>query len=258
MQLRQDIERMFQSGIDLGEKIVAKADCLTASDNEEFVYKASMFFFFCKAYKSYQAIRLLFREGFPEDAFILTRSIFEISLQGQFMREDPKPRARLFTEHDPVMRYRYYEKLKKLGDTLLVPAIEGRKNELSELKQHYDRLKGKYPVGSNWWGNSIAWLAKHLGKNMEMRYAAIYWMQCNLSHSGAPSVKDYMDEQKAGLKVNCYPNPFNDVMVPQEATLFFLSVAQLAAEALELDLSNDVDKAWKEFRNVVETVRSAN
>ncbi len=244
--------------MDLGEKIVAKADCLSASDNEEFVYKASMFFFFCKAYKSYQAIRLLFREGFPEDAFILARSIFEISLQAQYMKEDPKPRARLFAEHDPVMRYRYYEKLKKLGDTLLVPAIEGRKEELSELKQHYDRLKGNYPESRGWWGNSLAWLAKHLGRNMEIRYAAIYWMQSNLSHSGAPSVKDYMDEQKTGLKVNCYPSRSRDVMVPQEATLFFLSIAQLTAEALELDVSNDVDEAWKEFRNLVETIGTAN
>jgi hypothetical protein len=164
------------------------------------------------------------------------------------MQEDPKPRARLFVEHDPVARYRYYEHLKKIGDTSLAPAIETRGEELAELKRHHDRLKGRYPKRKGWWGNSIAWLAKHLGKNMETRYAAIYWMQSNLAHTGAPSIKDYLDEQKDGLKVNCYPASSNDVMAPQEATLFFLNITRLTSDALALDLSSDVETAFAEFK----------
>ena len=245
------IERMFRIGTDLAEKVVAKAQNLTASDAEEYAYKGAMFFFFCKAYKSYQGARLLFREGFPKDAFVLARTIFEISLQAQYMQEDPKPRARLFVEHDPVARYRYYEQLKKIGDTSLAPAIEIRKEELVALKEHHDRLQGRYPKGKGWWGNSIAWLAKHLGKNMEMRYAAIYWMQSNLVHTGAASIKDYLDEQKDGLKVNCYAASSNDVMGPQEATLFFLNITRLTSEALALDLSTEVGKAFAEFQEIV-------
>jgi hypothetical protein len=251
MALEHDLEKMFRIGVDLAEKVVAKVTSLTASDEEEFVYKGCMFFFFCKAYKSYQGARLLFREGFSEDAFVLARTIFEISLQAQYMQGDPKPRARLFVEHDPVARYRYYEQLKKIGDTSLAPAIEIRKEELVALKEHHDRLQGRYPKGKGWWGQSIASLAKHLGKNMEMRYAAIYWMQSNLAHTGAVSIKDYLDEQKDGLKVNCYPVSSNDVMVPQEATLFFLNVAWLTSDALALNLSTDVEKAFAEFKETV-------
>ena len=86
---------------------------------------------------------------------------------------------------------------------------------------------------------------------MEMRYAAIYWMQSNFAHTGAVSIKDYVDEQKDGLKVNCYPASSNDVMGPQEATLFFLNITRLTSEALSLDLSTDVDKAVAEFKEIV-------
>lgn len=244
-------EKMFRIGIDLAEKVVAKATSLTASDEEEFVYKGCMFFFFCKAYKSYQGARLLFREGFSEDAFVLARTIFEISLQAQYMQQDSKPRARLFVEHDPVVRYRYYEHLQKMGDPLLVPAIENRKEELTDLKEQYYKLKDRYPKGRSWWGNSIAWLARHLGKDMEMRYAAIYWMQSNLVHTGAASIKEYLDEQKGGLKVNCYPASSNDVMVPQESTIFFLNITRLTSDALALDLSTDLAKAFTDFKETV-------
>lgn len=150
---------MFQIGLDLAEKVVAKMSSLNALDEEEFVYKGAIFFFFCKAYKSYQAVRVLWREGFAEDAFILARTIFELALQVRYMVEDPKPRARLFAEHDPVVRYRYYQRLKRLGDTDLIKAIESREEELLGLKQNYDRFKDKYPEGKGWWGKNIAWLA---------------------------------------------------------------------------------------------------
>jgi hypothetical protein len=154
-------------------------------------------------------------------------------------------------EHDPVSRYRHYEQLLKAGDTLIAPAIEKRKEELAELKRQYDRLKGQFPKGKGWWGNSIGWLAKQLGKNMEQRYTTIYWMQSNMVHTGTVSIKDYLNEKKEGLKVNCYPVVSNDLMVPQEATLFFLNITGLAIEALSLNLSSDLTHAFAKFQQIV-------
>jgi len=252
MQTERKIEQMFRIGDDLAEKVVARTNSLTARDEEELAYKGAMFFFFCKAYKSYQAIRVLWKEGFVEDAFILTRTIFELALQARYMREDPKPRARLFAEHDPVMRYRYYLRLKKLGNAKLVQRIESNTEGLEELKQNYDRLQAKYPENKGWWGKSIASLAKHLGKEMETRYAMIYWIQSNLAHSGSTSVKEYINEEQGGLKAKCYPSPSNTAMIPQEATLFFLDIVELTAEALGLNLHTGVGNAVAQFRNTVD------
>jgi hypothetical protein len=205
--------------------------------------------------KSYQAIRVLWREGFAEDAFIIARTIFELALQARYMQEDPKPRARLFAEHDPVMRYRYYWKLKKLGDTVFIPAIESRQQELSNLKQRHDRLKANYPENKGWWGQSIAWLAKHLGKNMETQYAAVYWIQSNLVHSGSPSAKEYMKAEQGALKINCYPAPSDQVMIPLVASQSFLKITGHTAEALDLGIHDHVINSWDEFKKIVDAIK---
>jgi Family of unknown function (DUF5677) len=247
MDNKQKIEKTFQIGIELAEKIVATSKSLNASDGEDFAYKGAMFFFFCKAYKSYQAIRLLWEKGFTEDAFILTRTIFELALQSGYMKEDPKPRARLFTEHDPVSRYRYYQELKKLDDFELIKDIESKKQELSDLKKYYDKFQKKYPKGKGWWGRSIKWLADNLGEHMKKRYAVVYWMESNLIHSNVTAIKEYLSDDPAALTVNCYPKALDDPAIPMEATTRFLMVSLDVNEALDLKLGDAVARAFTEF-----------
>lgn len=245
------VDKAFQIGLNLAEMVVAKVKSLTALDEEELVYKATMFFFFCKAYKSFQACRVLWKQGFGEDAFILARTIFEMALQARYMKQAPKPRARLFTEYDPVMRYRYYRNLKRLGDAELVRSIESRTQELSELRQSYDRLKAKYPEGKGWWGRSVGWLARHLGKGTEKHYAIVYWMQSNLVHSAVTALRQYLREEESGLKVNCYPSPSSEVRIPMVATQHFLDIIWHTTEALGLDLATDFESALDSFQAIV-------
>jgi hypothetical protein len=246
-------DSLFQVGLELGEKLLKKVDLVHGSDGEELAYKGAMLFFFCKAYKSYQAAELLYKSGYVEDAFILARTVFELALQARYMKEDPKPRARLFTEYDPVARYRYYLRLKELG---VIDEIEKFKTHshqlnLEEMKQYYDRLQKTYPEKKGWWGESIGWLARHLGKETERRYVTIYWMQSNLIHSAAASVMEYLREHEDGLLVNCSPTRPNRSIIPQEITLFFLDIVGQVAEALELKLDDDVSKASEKFRAVL-------
>lgn len=247
---------MFQSGIDLAEKLLSQVKSVAASDPEEFAYKGAMLFFFCKAYKSFQATQLLWREGFEEDALVLVRTIFELALQAQYMYEDPKPRARLFTEHDPVTRYRYYLKLKSLNEREMLGRIEVRSDELEELKAYYESLRGKYP-GKNWWGNSIEWLAEQLGKHTETRYTAIYWMQSNLVHSGVTSFRKYLAEQNGGLKIRCHPSPATEILVPQEAALWFIGIMKHASDALGVSMDADLEQTLKRCWPTQEAGRQA-
>ena len=39
--------------------------------------KLAILYFFCKAYKTFQAIHLLWRQGYNQDAFILNRTLLE-------------------------------------------------------------------------------------------------------------------------------------------------------------------------------------
>ena len=233
------IHEIFQLTTDLAEKIVSEVKSLNASDVEELVYKGAMHFFFCKAYKSYQAIRILWFNGFAEDCFILARTIFEIALQARYMKENPKSHARLFAEHDPVEKYRYYKRLKKVGDSKLIEAIENRSDELLKIKKMHDEFHKKYPQGKGWWGESIHWLAKHCGKETERRYATTYWMQSNLVHTGITSTTEYIADRGKSLKVNCYPSQTGDPMIPIESTLFFLDVIRNIADALNVVIDKE-------------------
>jgi len=242
--------RLFSLAIDLAEKVIASARCIRAADEGEMLYKMAMLFFFTKAYKTYQAIYTLVEAGFTEDAFALSRFIFEVALQARYMKEAPIPRAKLFAQHEPVVRYRYYKQLKSLGDTQLIAGIESRREQLEELKQWHDRFAAQYPKGRGWWGQSIKWLAEHLCTEMKKRYVGLYWMESNIVHSGVTSAREYIKSDDKGLTVRCYPSQPKNTMVTQEAALYFLNVVVQAAQALELRLDDEIQSALEDFESL--------
>ena len=242
MQAQEKGKRLFRIATEFAESVVALVDKLQADDYEEMAYKEAMLFFFCKAYKSYQAIQRLWLEGFAEDAFILTRTIFEIALQARYMSQDPRERARKFFLHYPVAQYRYYLKLKELDGLELTKRFEARAKDLAKLKEAYESHKSDYQ-GLNWWGDSIRWLAKQSGQPFEARYAWTYAVQSTLAHSSMAAAKHYVEEDGNDIRVSCYPKPDEDILVPQEATLFSMDVATQFVNAWELPVEDDYNKA---------------
>jgi hypothetical protein len=74
-------EFAFQAMEDLSSTFVARMPTFPHSEDiEEWAYHATVHFFFCKSFKTYQAMRILCRLGFLEDANVLARTIFEQSL----------------------------------------------------------------------------------------------------------------------------------------------------------------------------------
>src|SRR5712692_7289633 len=73
---------------DIGDPNTFERDC-----------KSSILFFFCKAYKSYQAIYHLWYSGFDQDAGIINRTLFELLLQATWINHDSKTNAPLFQDH---------------------------------------------------------------------------------------------------------------------------------------------------------------
>jgi hypothetical protein len=63
-----------------------------------------MLYWFAKAAKTYDAILLLWREGYWQDAAALSRTILEIAFQAKYLSEDPEQRAALFKDHDTRLR----------------------------------------------------------------------------------------------------------------------------------------------------------
>jgi hypothetical protein len=102
---REYAEQIFSRTMELAERFIRAMSTYPAgADDETWAYQATVHFFFCKAYKTYQALALLCRAGFVEDGEVLSRTIFELYLQTRYMSTDPKRMARLFAEHAPVRR----------------------------------------------------------------------------------------------------------------------------------------------------------
>lgn len=212
-------EFVFQAIEDLSLTFVARMPTFPHSEDiEEWAYHATVHFFFCKSFKTYQAMRILCRLGFLEDANVLARTIFELSLQARWVQADPKPRARQFAEHDPVRRYSWYLRAKEIPKLKAqTDWLEAQTGKLAELEDQYLELAQKFlkpgkktvekpdDTVTNWWGHSIYWLAKKLGAEDE--YATIYWLQSDFVHTSTTSFKNYLKHTEDGWEANCFPTP---------------------------------------------------
>ena len=244
-------DKTFQIGTDAAEEVMKRVASIRAPDPEQLAYKITMWFFFCKAYKSFQAVRLLWKGGFAEDALALSRTIYELLLQAAYMRQNPRERAKLFAEFDPVARYAWYEQLKTLNRPELVKDMESRPGDLQELKAQHDRYKDAYPqVHRGWTGKSIRTLAKDLGSAFETHYVAYYWIQSNVIHSSISAVGQYLSEHRK-LNSNCYPSKkysLTTKTVPIVSTTCLVGVASETGAALELGIDSYFESAFDRLR----------
>ena len=244
-------KEIFQVGIDLAEKIIAKTQEISGSV-DEVRYKHIMQYFFSKSYKTFQAVQLLCEKGYEQDASILSRTIYEIVLQACFMAQNPEERVRLWKNHHAILRYRKYLKLKEAGDQKTVKAIESREPEFTKLKTFYDEHKQEYSRKDNWWGDTIKWLSQQFGDGISLWYNTVYPMESDLVHSGATAINQYISKDEECLTVDCYPTSQISAKVPVNATMYFLDVMKPVVEAFNLDpeIEEDVKDAYSNFEKL--------
>jgi Family of unknown function (DUF5677) len=230
-------EQFFSIGMKAAEKLIEQIPIFYARDDNEFAHEGAMMCFFAKGYKSYQAIRALWKQGFPEDAVTLSRSLFELTLQASWVHRSRPPRARQFLEHERVAQYLHYERLKKMGnDPDLVGALEKRKDDLDRLKADFNRLKSTYAKGKkgkgfheHWWNGRIVNLVEWLGPDWQKQYNRLYWMMSGYVHSDAHSYSAYLNKDPRGWLVNCRPSePVGlGLLMPRLATGWLLEIASM-------------------------------
>lgn len=258
-------EQMFDTVKALAEQFVGAMGTFPPGTNDEtWRFQASLHFFFCKGYKTYQAIERLCLGGFVEDAEILSRTLFELWLQSRWLSTAPEKMARLFAEHAPVRQYTLYLRMKEVKHSpkiaSLVAFLESKPG-FGELKKEYDRLKVNYPragrtsvrradhVADNWWGGSIRWLAKNLDTFALEQYATVYWGQSDLVHTGSTSVREYVENTRDGWRANCYPasNATAEGLTSLWASMWFLSICQMLHVAWNLGLEGDLRRTAEEL-----------
>lgn len=249
MQSLTKICAQFKLGTTLAEKFLAQRPELKLKTGADVTYEAAMLFFFCKAYKTYQAVDCLWRTGFYEDAFLLVRTILEVYLQARYMNEAPSAHSKEFVEHDPVRWYKSFLRLPGVGAAQLVAEFEKRE-DFGEIKRQYEERK---PLmrGMNWWGGTIESLAQHLGLPFRQAYAVEYWWQSNLVHSTATALQHYVVESDDGFDLNCHPKLGDPTLelrtAPTSATRWLICITEEVSQALSVAIEDNIQQAKQAF-----------
>ncbi len=166
-----------------------------------------------KAYKTHAAILLLCREGYGEDAAILSRSLFELSITAKYISDDSTgARAKKFVDFDWVIRARRYEY--SLTNAEMTKEFEKRiaadpqtSEKIATILREAKKVKEGYTeqeLRKGWAGKSIKEIADAAGRTDI--YKTVYSLQCDLSHSAVSVSNDYLREAGETLSMEIAPS----------------------------------------------------
>jgi hypothetical protein len=252
--------QLFEIGRGMAESLLKKLRGVPVRGNLE--YKRAMLFFFAKAYKTYQAAELLWNSGYGEDAYLLTRAIYEIRLQVLFMSRDPTKRSKDFMDH----------LLKSAFGTLQLLWRRGRKDwqsgldlgeadirEAANLTGRIDLLKdaesAERSIKQKWWGGGgIKRLVTDL--QLDAEYDWVYAFLSDYEHSGARILTEYVRlSEEAPTTLVCYPAKTDSLTVPWSVTDWLLQIAGLTGRAFDFDLDEAVVNAQKRAKDLLSAYR---
>jgi hypothetical protein len=138
-------------------------------DEEEL--KKGVFYYFCeKAYQTLNAILLLIRKGYINDAHILLRSLFEVQITCRYIYFDIPNRLNKF------LNFGWIESKQRLEKRAL--KVDEKQSE--EIYKNYEKFKNEYKNKSRW--ESIKSMAEDNEVKQEAEYYSVYRYCSGLVH----------------------------------------------------------------------------
>ena len=204
------------------------------------VHKRAMLFFLCKALKSYRAMGLLLDGGYPEDARIIGRSIYELRLQALYLAGEPEERAKQFAVHESKAAWRSLRRFATSGKVRGL-RIEGALQTGIDPRQVRE---------GDWWGDGgTRALARKAG--LEAEYDITHWLLSGYVHSSPRVLFRYWKNEKGRIQLLHRPGDAQDAATAQDATKWLLEIVLCSARALDLEYEEELAaaaNALKELR----------
>jgi hypothetical protein len=208
-------------------------------------------YFFSKALKTYQAICCLWTTGFEQDASVLSRTVFEIVLQCEWLRVNPMEHAVRFQEHAATLHYAAYLRIDKIAQSGRMPDVVAMRDRLQAApafatwQAQHNAFATKYGYGPNkvphnWWGDTLHDVVKALhdaGVNTDYlaeEYYYAYTIESTLVHSSAMCYLDYVERDNEGLQLHYHPESPANASVMIHATRRVLRIAAIVSHAWAL------------------------
>jgi len=140
-------------------------------------------YWFAKAAKSYEAARLLWTNGYWQDAAAIGRTILEVSLQALYFRRNPDDLADQFFAHATNQKSKLFQDLAEFANDEIKTGIEAYFKQLNIDPTRIKKWK-------NWWGKdeNIWDMVEEIGA--QQTYRSQYGPLSALVH-GAPLAFPY-------------------------------------------------------------------
>jgi len=157
-----------------------------------------------KSYKTHGAVLLLSKNGFGEDASILTRSIYEnmVTLL-HILQDETDEQAYRYFDYDWILREKMFKSVAGKQE-IMDKVLERERNPkpedttIQEVKKHADIVRKRYGYKNNRWSDkSLYEMAKDVGRLDA--YRTVYRLQCQLSHSLSRSLNEYAKPDQSGV-----------------------------------------------------------
>jgi hypothetical protein len=210
-------------------------------------------FIIAKGRRTHEAIVLLCKNGFGEDAFMLSRTLFELMIIFLYILADKTDqRLTRYMEYDHITRKKLYDhiatKPELLKDKRATPEVFQR------IQTAYDEVKENYEKPFTWSDKSIAKMSEEVGR--EEAYRTVYKLQCILSHSESRSINEYFKEESDGslaIDVGAKTNLIEHSLITDFD--FFFSILENANEVFKFGLESEFEKVSKKYADLLNSNR---
>ena len=171
-------------------KLAAEIEKDLRTRQPETASQAAGLYMFAKGYKSFQASRLLFREGFWQDAASIGRTLLELGFQARWLNQNPERAGRLFLRHELRDRLKLLRGLRSSASAeirIKAVAFLEKLNSASDFDRSWQ----------NWWSkeSNVAKLAQEV--DLSPTYDLLYRPLCWFVHS-SPFANAYYLREKGG------------------------------------------------------------
>jgi hypothetical protein len=196
-----------------------------------------------KTSKTLDAIVLLCKAGYGEDATILSRSIFELYWFLEYvLSNDNGYLAERFFDYDWVVRQEMYENVKNNPMLLFLKSNQGEIEEVEQKAQEMQK-KHKFSKQFGWSDKSISNISNLLGHSSI--YQTAYKIQCSFCHPNPRATNDYFKEGDSGEFI-LDSGPSSNLVKESLISSLLVYIAILK------DFNNTLERGFNDDLNILE------
>ena len=254
--------QFLEFGTNLAEQFIVEVKFEPETDRQR-----ALLFFFSKAYKTYQAVKVLCESGFLEDARDLARGIYELRLQALYLgvpNSEIDQRAAKFFDHEiktalgsmHILRELFPARKAELNDGTELIRQAAEKTGRLELFRTFleDGTAAKKAIGRRWWSGSIKDLMKSLSEQGDWdylkEYDVIYSMLSDYIHSGVRLFRQFSREDSFRPKQADY------TLIAWSALDWVSQIIGLTADAFGSDFGKTVRASQEHAKRLLESSKT--